>query len=285
MQRRRDLLVELAESLQRSDPLAVQMRGLAGKADQDVDRLGAQPVHEARAVKAADATAEKLRRRREIVGHGDRRRRAHGAGRAHSAEPFQEHATAQRETDRVKWRPRFARGQRADDEFEVVGLARVVQARPPVAQPPADPCRIPRAAAEIEHGAAPAGLRNQPRQPLRVQRVGTALEPVQQEHARCPRRARQVVQHQVVVIVGDQNLARERDHVARACDARPDRLQVGAREPPRLRRGSISGLHAVHLGMPTGDAPVTTARRLCKLDVRDAMGRQPTLYCGACRIQ
>ena len=154
------------------------------------------------------------------------------AGAADLAQPLEQHRPAQREPERVERGGGVARRQRAHDEVEIARLARVIQPRPPVGEQLLDVARIARARAEVQHRGAPSGARDQQREPLRVQRVGAALQPVQQQHARRRRRPRHMVEHQVVVVGRGQHLALEGDQPPRARDARPRRLQVRAGNPP-----------------------------------------------------
>src|SRR5882762_11363574 len=111
----------------------------------------------------------------EVVRRGDGHGRAHlgRRGIAALAEPLQEDVAAERDADGADARVRVAPGEQADDEVEVVGVARMVEARQPV--------RLAAARPEVQGHRAPARVAREREQAMHVVRAARALEAVQDE--------------------------------------------------------------------------------------------------------
>ncbi len=98
------------------------------------------------------------------------------------------------------------------------------------------PHGISRAGPEIHRDPAPAFAGRERQDALDVDRVGAALQAVEQDHARALRRTAKMVQNEVVAVLRLQDFPLERDPPAASREASPHGLGVGSRDPPGRRK-------------------------------------------------
>ena len=147
----------------------------------DLDGLSLERREESGRVGAPEHRVEVPGARREIVGRRDRDRRRDRTGRALLAEPLEQYVASERHPDREERGRGLARGERAGEEVEVLGLAGVVEPRPAVRQHPLEVDGVAGARAKVHRRAAPAAPADLEQKALHVDRVGAALETVEHD--------------------------------------------------------------------------------------------------------
>src|SRR5437867_2992828 len=177
------------------------------------------------------------------------------------AEPLEQHVAAQRDADGADADQRLALGEQADDGVEVVGVAGVIKARPPVGLAAARP--------EVQRDGAPARRARERQQAADVVRVAGALEAVEhQEQRRAGRRARvEPVEVDEVTVGRDDPLAPGR-HAVPARERAPHGLRVAVTQPPRRAERYSCPLSS----SVTICGAISRARRSSSASVRLAIG-------------
>jgi hypothetical protein len=134
--------------------------------------------------------------------------------------------SSQRRAEQQKPVSRKSVPEMIEQEREIAGLSRVVEARSPIRDHHLMPFRVAGTRAEIHGDGGKACIANQREHSLHVDRVGAPLEPVKKDKPEASRRRVEMIDDEIVVVRSRQYLASQRNQRALARDPSPDRLKV-----------------------------------------------------------
>ena len=249
VERSRRGVVELEERPSRGDSREIDPPGRLRESAGDRESLRPQRTKKRRHV---DAPHPRL----EIAGAGEQviRRRDRG-GRSHPilapvlAEPLEQDVASQGRADGEERRARFAASERADDEIEIPGVARMIEARRAIFDSPRKPGGIARAGAEIQRGPVPTLRPRESEQTLGVDRERAPLEPVENEKpGPGAGTGIDVIEEDLVAVGRFQGLAAKHHEIPAPQERSARELEVGTLQPPRRR--IVSFFHVTAILVP-----------------------------------